>query len=454
MAVKHRVLVIDDDSVTRVGVRAFLESHHYAVDEAASLESGERVYRSTQPDAVLLDYMLPDGNALDLLPKLKEMEPDLPVVVLTAHGSIERAVRAVRLGAEHFLTKPVDFPALAVILKRLLDNARNRKKQRAQGPSRKAAAVDPFVGTSDLIRQLATEARQVALTDSPVLILGETGTGKGVLARWLHDQGPRADEAWVDLNCAGLTTEFLETELFGHGKGAFTGAVSAKMGLLEVAHHGTVFLDEIGDMEARVQPKLLKVLEEKRFRRLGEVRDRSVDIRLIAATHQQLLDRAHAQTFRGDLYFRISTMPLHVPPLRERSEDLPHLARQLLAGLAAQVGRVGVTLDDRCDDVLASYPWPGNVRELRNVLERALLLSPSSDVVETEALRLTDAAPPRGVTPSLDLTLAQVERQHIERVLHECGGHVGQAAQRLNIPRSTLYLRLKKHGLGPDRAGE
>jgi DNA-binding NtrC family response regulator len=285
---KEKVLVADDEAGARFGIRDFLELQGYEVDEADSCRETLEIFQTPRPDAAVIDYMLPDGNALDLLPRLKEIDATAPLIVLTAYGSIELAVRAVKEGAEHFLTKPVELQALLVILRRLLEDRRTRHRQLA-GKSRRAREdVDPFFGTSAAIRQLAEQARRVVSTESPILLQGETGTGKGVLAKWLHDHGPRAEEGFVDLNCAGLSQDLLESELFGYAKGAFTGAVTNKTGLLEVAHRGSVFLDEIGDMEPQVQPKLLKVLEEKRLRRLGDVHDRYVDIRLIAATHHDL----------------------------------------------------------------------------------------------------------------------------------------------------------------------
>jgi transcriptional regulator with PAS, ATPase and Fis domain len=249
----------------------------------------------------------------------------------------------------------------------------------------------------------------------------------------------------VDLNCAGLSREFLETELFGHEKGAFTGATSAKPGLLEVAHRGTVFLDEIGDVDLQVQPKLLKVLEEKQFRRMGDVRDRRVDIRLITATHQGLAELVREKRFRSDLYFRISTIPLTVPPLRERPEDIPVLAERVLESLAARSGHARLTIAEDAMRSLSTYSWPGNIRELRNVLERAILLSGNS-VLGRRDLRFEPAD--SGAAPEdLELTLLEVERAHIDRVLRAVGGRVEAAAKKLGIPRSSLYQKIKKYGI-------
>jgi transcriptional regulator with GAF, ATPase, and Fis domain len=264
-----------------------------------------------------------------------------------------------------------------------------------------------------------------------------------VLARWLHDHGPRAEEAFVDLNCASLSRELLESELFGHEKGAFTGAVAAKEGLLEVAHRGTLFLDEIGDVDAAVQPKLLKVLEEGRFRRLGDVRDREVDVRLVAATHQDIAEAVRDKRFRSDLYFRISALPLVIPPLRERPEDVAVLAETLLARIGADMGRPELTLSEEAVAALQDYGWPGNTRELRNVLERAAILSRGQVLVPRD-LRFNAAL--EGASPAADsrLTLEEVERRHIERVLGEESGHVERTARRLGVPRSSLYERIKR----------
>jgi DNA-binding NtrC family response regulator len=448
-----KILIVDDEPGIRFGVRDFLETAGLEVDEADSVGGAERAVREGRPDAVVLDHMLPDGTALDLLPRLKELDPSLPVLVLTGHASIDLAVRAVKEGADQFLAKPVELPALLVMLQRLLESRREKRRQIAGRARQARETIDPFTGTSTAIRALAEQARRLAASSSPILIEGETGTGKGVLARWLHGNGPRADEPFVDMNCAGLTREFLETELFGHEKGAYTGAVAAKPGLLEVAHRGVVFLDEIGDLDPQVQPKLLKVLEEKRFRRLGEVRDRQVDIQLLAASHQNLPQLVSEKRFRSDLYFRISTIPLRVPPLRERCEDIPILARGLLDAFASDLGRRGLRLSAAAERALGSHAWPGNVRELRNVLERAVLLS-GRDVLEAGDLRFD--GPPASPEPSRlpaappgdsALTLEELERAHIERVLRELGGRVAEASQRLGIPRSTLYQKIKKFGL-------
>jgi DNA-binding NtrC family response regulator len=440
---KPRILVVDDEEAVRFALREYLEFKGFSVDEAATCQEGEKRYRQDVYDAVTLDYALPDGNALDLLPRLKAIDAGVPVVVITAQASIELAVRAIQLGAEQFLVKPVDLAALQLVLERLLENQRNRRKEKAsatQGGRRRP--LDLFMGSSQAIRKVEEQATRAAAAESPILILGDTGTGKSELARWLHLHSSRAVEPLMELNCGGFTREFLDTELFGHEKGAFTGAVAAKVGLLEAAHRGTVFLDELGDMDLQIQPKLLKALEEKRFRRLGEVQDRKVDFRLIGATHRDLETLVRERAFRADLYYRVSAIQILLPPLAERAEDVPELAQSLLGRITEEWGREPVKLAPEALRALQRHGWPGNIRELRNVLERALL---GARTLLLESADLDFASSPRaGEGPvSSQFTLREVERFHILQVLKEVGGKVDLAAKRLDIPRSTLYQKIK-----------
>jgi DNA-binding NtrC family response regulator len=447
---RNKILIVDDEAGLRFGVRDYLELQGYEIDEAESCQSAQHMFRTARPDVVIADYLLPDGTALDLLPRLKEIDAGIPLLILTAHGSIDLAVRAIKEGAEQFLTKPLELPALLVILQRILENKRNLHKQLAHKSREVRTAIDPFVGTSTAIRALAEQARKVLSTDSPILILGETGSGKGVLARWIHANSSRSEEAFVDLNCAGLSHDLLETELFGHEKGAFTSATASKQGLFEVAHRGTIFLDEIGDVDLQIQPKLLKVLEEKRFRRVGDVRDRQVDVRLLAATHQDIGQLVGEKKFRDDLYFRISTIPLTFPALRTRKDDIPVLAEYLLEKFAADLGRGELRLGPECMEALQSYSWPGNVRELRNVIERAVLLS-EQKILGLNDLHFDGRASARVNYSNSNLTLLEVERQHIEHVLLEENGSVERAAKRLGVPRSSLYEKLKRHRMATSR---
>jgi DNA-binding NtrC family response regulator len=447
VSARHTVLLVDDEPAVRFPICRFLKASGYDVDEADGVAAALEVFRRGPADAAVLDFSLKDGDGLDLLRELKAADPALPVILLTAHATIDLAVKAMKEGAEQFFTKPVELPALRIVLDRALENRRNRQASLAVKSRTTRQAADPFVGESPAIRHLASQAARVAAASVPVLVTGETGSGKGVLACWLHDHGPRADEPMVDLNCAGLSRELLESELFGYEKGAFTGAISAKPGLLELAHRGTFFLDEIGDVDLTVQAKLLKVIEELRFRRLGDVRDRRVDVRLVAATHRDLGRLVQEGKFREDLLYRINAVTLVVPPLRERGADVLLLARALLDRVGSELGRPDVRLSPAAESALAGHPWPGNVRQMRNSLERAVLLSGRS-VLEAEDVippsTGTAAAPPPDGSP---LTLQEAERRHIEAVLRSSGGVVPRAAEVLGLSRSALYERIRKHGI-------
>jgi DNA-binding NtrC family response regulator len=445
-ATKGRVLLVDDDATPRTAIRRFLKIKGFDVCEAGDCASAKEQIRESRPDLCVSDHMLPDGTALDLLPWFQSHAPDMPVIVLTGHGTIDLAVEAVKAGAEQFLTKPVDLETLTFIVQRTLESSRARRRHQADQKSRANEPVNPFLGESDAIRQLEANAVRVARSDSPVLIEGETGTGKTLLARWLHHASRRGREPFVDLNCGGLTREFLESELFGHEKGAFTGAVTPKQGLLEIAHRGTIFLDEIGDMDPQVQPKVLKVLEEKRFRRMGAVRDMSVDVRLVAATHLDLGTLCNEGKFRSDLYYRVSALPLRVPSLRERPGDIPVLARHFLEILSRDLRSPQRSLSPAAESALVAYPFPGNIRELRNILERALIHS-DHQTIDARDLHLEGRATASANATRFQGTLDEAEKFYIEQVLGEEAGRVESAAERLGLTRSTMYYKIRKHGI-------
>jgi len=446
--VKSKILLVADDTAVRSALREFLQSLNYEVTEVGNCEGARDAFRIFRPDAAIMDYSLPDGTALDLLPSLKTLYPSVPLILLTGQASIELAVRAVKEGADQFLTKPVQLATVEVVLERALAHQRNLQKQLAGSNRDKRERANPCLGSSPAARELSEQVHRVAGSDYSVLLTGETGSGKGVLARWLHDSSSRSDEAFVDLNCAGFPRELLESELFGHEQGAFTGAVKAKPGLFEVAHRGTVFLDEIGDMDLQLQPKLLKVLEEKRFRRLGDTRERQSNVRLIAATHQDLKQLVRDAKFRSDLYFRISTIVVRVPPLRERAQDIPELAAGFLERARVDVGRPKLTISEDAFRVMTEYSWPGNVRELKNIIERAALLS-RSDTIGVRDLHLDNERSPQtnGHGNHFDMTLRDLERDHIRHVLAEEKGHMGRTASRLGIARSSLYSKVKTLGI-------
>ncbi|MFV2072427.1 MAG: sigma-54-dependent transcriptional regulator [Thermoanaerobaculales bacterium] len=442
---RNKVLLVDDEESIRHAVGAFLGANGFEFVEADSIKSAEEKFAATNPDAVILDFRLPDGTALDLLPRFQDVDPEVPIVVLTAYGSIDLAVRTIHEGAAHFLTKPVEMPALLVILDRLLEQSRRRRRQIAQQPASALRAFDPFLGSSDLIRDLKKQAAVAAAFDDPVLISGEAGIGKGVLARWIHDHGSRQKEAVVHVNCAGITAPFLDAELSGFGWNLLPDT-GAKRGLFEVANHGTLFLDEIGEVEAAVQSKLIRVLTFGTFRRLGEEEDRAVDVRLIATTNRQLAEAVEEGSFSSELYRCFDSRSMYIPALRERSSDIPLVAAALMERISLELGRPSVRLSEEAVQALASYRWPGNVRELHNVLERAVLLC-ADDVVRPRDLPVGGTARSDSTVTDTRLSLAELELRHISAVLSEEKGDIGRCAARLGVPNRVLRLKIKKLGL-------
>jgi len=443
-----RVLAIVHEAPMLNSLAEGLGAEGFAVTRAEGLSSSYPEILKSEPNIILADYQLRDGTALDLLAWLKARDLHIPLIVLADQGKIGLSVEAVKNGAEQFIPKPVDLRFLTTLLRRSMENYRNRQKGLAIERQRARYERDPFLGTSPAIQKLRDAAARVSKASGTVLIQGETGTGKGVLARWLHQAGSRSNEAFVDLNCAGLSNELLESELFGHQKGAFTGAVQNKIGFLEAANHGALFLDEIGDMSLQVQPKILKVVEEKQFYRLGDVNTRKADVQIFAASHCDLKKMVEEGKFRHDLYFRISALRLCIPPLRERPEDIPFITDKLLAQLSWDMKFESLRISDDARLKLQHYSWPGNIRELRNVLERAALLSDDGVIHRTG---LEFEAPDRGdLAENLafgNLTLKEMERSYILQMLAFEGGRVAQAAKRLGMPRSSLYAKIQEHGL-------
>lgn len=442
-----KVMVVEDDRELRFGLANVLRGAHFDVLEAASCTEAVNVFCASLPDAAVIDLRLPDGDAVDLLPRLRSVDDSVPIFIMTGHGTIDVAVRAVKEGAEDFLTKPIEMRSLVEIVGRAVDRRRGRQTGKLS-----RFAILPFEPRSAAMRLLEDEVERLRDSDCSVLLLGETGTGKSALARRIHALGARSKHPFVDVNCAGLSREFVESELFGHEKGAFTGAHATKQGLLDAANGGTLFLDEIGDIDLQVQPKVLKVVEEKRFRRMGDVKERSADVRLLAATHHDLLAATSRRAFRADLYYRISTVTLTVPPLRDRREDIVPFSLHLLSTLGAG----DVSLSAGAEVRLLSHTWPGNVRELKNVLERSLLLR-TGNVIRASDVRFDQPSESGAVIPVASAvaestrtpsqTLQDVEREHIQRALEAESGRVEAAARRLGIPRSTLYQKVKTYGI-------
>lgn len=441
----QKVLLAEDEALGEA-VAAFLKVKGFEVSRHETAAETLRAAETFTPDLLLFDYSLPDGTALDLLKKVKAIHPGASAIVLTGRGSIELAVECMQVGADHFLTKPVKLDALLAVIHKVLNTQKDVRTAKSVR-SRQKMAIDPFVGSSRAIKALEEQARRLLNAQSPIFIQGETGSGKGVLANWMHQNGPRADEPFVEMNCAGLSKDLLESELFGHEKGAFTGAAAAKEGLFEIANRGTVFLDEIGDVDSAIQPKLLKAVEEKRFRRLGETRERQVDIRLISASHADLRTKVAEGSFREDLYYRIGALPLRVPSLQERVDDIPELAGIILQKIGQELARPSLSLTPDALASLRAYAWPGNIRELRNVLERAVLLWPEN-AIPSQALKLEALNVPASRSAGSG-SLQSAERDEINRVLQETGWNVSSAARLLGISRSGLYTKIKEYDLRP-----
>jgi DNA-binding NtrC family response regulator len=445
-AMSYKLLVVDDDLRLLELLAQRLKAEGHSVLTASTVAAGLRALGEEHPDAVIVDYRLPDGSAVDFIRGAHALDDAVPIIVFTGSGTFETAVDCIKAGADNFVAKPVEIPALLLAVERALGARREERRQAATKRGR--GRLDPFVGPSAAIRELASLAEAVQKSQAPILILGETGTGKGVLSRWFHDLGPRSREPYVDLNCAGLSRELAESELFGHRRGAFTSAATDKMGLVELAHRGTLFLDEIGDLDPSVQPKLLKVLEDKSYRRVGDTRTRTSDIRLITATHRDLVGMTREGTFRNDLLFRINTVTLELPPLRARREDIVPLAEQILQRLVEEQGRQALELGAAARRQLMDYSWPGNVRELRNVLERALIFSRGTELDLSRVLGGAHDSTPQPTSGGSSVqSLEAIERAHILQTLEECDHRVDEAADRLGISRSSLYARIKRYGV-------
>ena len=456
------ILLIEDERTLARAVQAYLTEEGYEVTVAHDAESALQQIETVRPDLVFSDVRLPGMDGITLLKRVQAFDPGLPVIILTAHGSVEGAVEAMKLGAFHYLKKPVDLDELKLLAERARESRALRQELRYyRAKASPVASGDMVIGTSRAIREVLDHAREIAALEDtpPVLITGETGTGKGLIARTIHASGPRSTKPFIDVNCTALPASLMEAELFGYERGAFTDAKESKLGLFEAAEGGFLFLDEVGDLEIALQGKLLRAIEERVVRRVGGIRDRRVNVRILAATNRDLASDVGGERFRRDLYYRLAVLVLHLPPLRERGDDVLLLAERFLQLTAAKYGRPARHLTAAAADALRAYPWPGNVRELSHVIERAVLWSRGDDVT-VDHLGLsrpheaitgeTPGASPSPALPPPGQTLEQWERSALEQALQECGGNQTRAAQRLGISRDTLRYRIKKFGLTGD----
>jgi DNA-binding NtrC family response regulator len=433
--VKPRILLIEDEPGTRFGFVKYLSKSGFDISESEDLSQADRAFSSQQFDAVIIDVNLPDGSGLDFIDKVRENSPYIPLIIITGAGDIPIAVDAMRRGADNFLTKPVDMEGLDVFLKKTLEIGSIRKIHSSR--LRLEKKEDCF-GESHAMQEVLTLARMAAESDSQVLITGETGTGKGVIAKWIHRHSRRSSFNFVDVNCSSLKGDLLASELFGNVRGAFTSANQDREGLLDIADGGTLFMDEIGEMDITVQAQLLKVLEEKTYRRLGDTKLRRSDFRLICATNKDIEVEIQKGDFRRDLHFRINLLTIHIPSLRERIEDLPDMVNHIL-----KTGRTPkLQITEEAMRILKMYHWPGNIRELKNVLERAMILSQCGPLMPEHFSWLKSETLPEAICKSK--TLEEVERTWILSALESCKGDIEKAAKSLGISRATLYRRLKE----------
>lgn len=445
-----QILVIEDDTTIRVTLRDVLQRQGYLVDLAEDGKGGLEHFRTRAYGLTLLDLHLPDMHGLEVLKAIRESDPEALVVVMTAFPEVRTAVDCLKAGAYDYLNKPFELDDLKEIVRRVLETRSLRLevellRMRANPP----APLEGMVGSSPAFLALVEVTRRIAAAPRvPVLIRGESGTGKERVAQAIHNLSPRAAGPWVTLNCSALAEGLVESEMFGHEKGAFTDAKTAKRGLLELADGGTLFLDEIGDLSPTLQPKLLRAIETQIFRRVGGQKELQVDVRFVAATNRDLAAMVKAGRFREDLYYRLNVGSIEMPPLRDRVRDILPLARHFIGEAAKMMNMPHPELDRRCCELIEQYAWPGNVRELRNVMERALILSGGEAIVPAhlpkEIGRETTETVPVGDDEVL--SLAEIEKRHIRRVMNASRGNKTQAARILGITRLTLRTRIAEYG--------
>jgi two-component system response regulator AtoC len=462
----HGILLVEDEVTLARNIQRYLEREGFEVRIAGTLRAGEAAFEEFRPDLILLDLALPDGSGIELLARLRARNRQAKAIILTGHGSVQTAVEAMKAGAWDYLTKPVALGELKLLVDKALGQERLEETlSYYRGREARGSGVAAIIGESQAIADLKARIENLLAAEAamapgdappPVLIRGETGAGKELVARALHYDGRRSEGPFIELNCSALPAQLVEGELFGHERGAFTDARERRIGLVEAAHGGTLFLDEIGDLDHAVQAKLLKVLEDRSVRRIGAVRERQVDVRFVAATHRPLEELVREGKFRADLYYRLSVVPLTVPPLRERLGDAELLAAHFLELHGQRYGKPHLTLDATARAVVARHAWPGNVRELRNAMEQATLSAVPGQALGAAHVAL--APLPQALHPHAPVqstvTLPEMELQTLQRALERTGGNVSRAARLLGVSRDTMRYRMARHGLGQPAVAE
>jgi two-component system nitrogen regulation response regulator NtrX len=443
---KPVVLIIDDEAGIRESLSDILTDEGYRVFQAETGEQGIELRREHEPSLVMLDVWLPGMDGLAVLQEMMLEAPGLAVVMISGHGNIETAVKATQEGAYDFLEKPLSLERVVLIVNRAMErHTLENENRRLRASLQKKIQM---VGSSPILSAIREKISMAARGNGRVLITGESGTGKELVARLLHDQGARSSGPFVEVNCAAIPQELIESELFGHEKGSFTGAFEQKKGKFELSDGGTLFLDEIGDMSLQTQAKLLRVLETQRFQRVGGNKDISVDVQVLAATNKDLEEMSKNGSFRSDLYYRLNVIPISIPPLRERKDDIPELVEYFLGILANEYGQAPKILTSEAMDKLKRYEWPGNIRELKNIIERVVIMSPSSEITP-EQLELGGAIDDHGCFGKSTLKEARdsFEKEFIRRKLEEHEWNISKTAEAIDIERSNLHRKIKSYGL-------
>jgi two-component system, NtrC family, nitrogen regulation response regulator NtrX len=442
---KYTVLIVDDEDNIRLSLKGSLEDEGFYVMQASTGEDALKIIEKQDVDIVLLDIWMPGIDGIETLQEIKKTNPDLPVIIMTGHGSIDAAVKTTRLGALDFLEKPLDLNRIIITI----NNALHMKELSAENAllKKKTEKDDEIIGTSPAIIRLKEEIDRAAPADSWVLILGENGTGKELVARRLHKLSRRNIQPFVEVNCAAIPGELIESELFGHEKGSFTGAIERKRGKFDLANNGTLFLDEIGDMSLNTQAKILRILQEQRFERVGGSQTIQVDVRVLTATNKNLEEEIAAGNFRQDLYYRLNVIPLFVPPLRERKEDIPQLIEHFLTMYAVLNNGIKKIITDGAVKKLMQHDWPGNVRELKNILERLVIMTPGNIITADNVSPLTSKTTSE-FERIFDIDLLKDARNEFERIfiskkLAQCGNNISRTADMIGVERSNLHRKIK-----------
>lgn len=445
-ASQSTILIIEDDSTMREGIQTVLEREGYRVNSAADGFEGSRLFKTLPPNLVITDLKLPGKSGMHLLHEFLEANPSLPVILISAYGTIDLAVSALKSGARDFIAKPFSIDELKTKVSEILKHASVTEV--------KPVAIPTFygmVGSSPEMEILQEQIKQVAKADSPVLITGESGTGKELIVRAIHNESKRKEKVFLAVNCGAFTDTLLESELFGHEKGSFTGAIKQHKGIFEQADGGTILLDEIGEISSQLQIKLLRVLQHQSFQRLGGTEEISIDVRVIAATNRNLKEAIKSNQFREDLYFRLNVLPIYVPPLRERQADIPDLIEYVLEVKCRSLGRERPRMSADAIEKLQRYPWPGNIRELENLLERILIFSDNGEITANDIYLDEESENLSESTGKLSEVLEDTEYRMIKNALEKSGGIKQRAAKMLGIKTSTLYYKMEKYGLFEDK---